>query len=581
MVFRGLRIASFAAVMLTSASLFAVTPNAGGDGGAMVGPVGDNPGNIAPAISASIDFAWNQTTTPNSWSLNTNWTPTAPVGGPDAAGLWVTVNTNITAATTINLFNTGDAGDAIKTIGRLDLGDTTGGSSFTIAAGTGGGSLDFNGNGSNAQLNNLSTSGSNVISAPVSLSSSLDVSNASANNFTISGAITGSGALNLSAGTLILSSTSNTYGGGTTLTGGKLSINGTATLGSGPLTLSGGTLVTTANRAVGAALPNNIVVTADSAITTTSNAATVGLPFTGSLTGTGGTLTIRNDGNSSPGLFDVTFRNGDNTMTRPIVIDNGANGGSTRINDFNTTGTTHTYSGVISGNGAYNRSATTPGTGGLTVFLADNTYTGTTTVHDGTLQLGNGGTTGSLSPTSTIQIDSGGTLRFDHTTGADFVQGTNFSSSAITGAGGIIKDGTASLTFNVANSFSGGLTINKGTVVSSVDGALGAGNVSLTAGNITLTLNGASNNIADSKTLSFVNTDTINLNNTSTDTVAGLVVDGVAQAPGIYGASALNPDGAFFGAGTITVVPEPATWGMMLLGGGLLTAVRRFRSKRV
>ena len=135
-----------------------------------------------------------------------------------------------------------------------------------------------------------------------------------------------------------MSSTSNTYGGGTTLNGGKLSINGTATLGTGALTLSGGNLVTTANRAVSAALPNNIVVTADSAITTTSNAASVGLPFTGSLSGTGGTLTIRNDGTSSPGLFDVTFRNGDNTMTRPIVIDNGGNGGTARISDFNTTG---------------------------------------------------------------------------------------------------------------------------------------------------------------------------------------------------------------------------------------------------
>lgn len=29
----------------------------------------------------------------------------------------------------------------------------------------------------------------------------------------------------------------------------------------------------------------------------------------------------------------------------------------------------------------------------------------------------------------------------------------------------------------------------------------------------------------------------------------------------------------------IAVVPEPATWGMMLLGGGLLAAMRRFRRK--
>jgi autotransporter-associated beta strand protein len=185
-----------------------------------------------------------------------------------------------------------------------------------------------------------------------------------------------------------------------------------------------------------------------------------------------------------------------------------------------------------------------------------------------------------LSPSSTISIASGATLRFDHTSGADFVQGTDFSSSAITGAGQIIKEGTCSLTFNVANTFSGGLTINKGTVVSAVDGALGTGNVSLTAGNITLTLSGASNNIADSATLSYVNTDVINLNNTTTDTVAGLIVDGVAQAAGVYGASAINPDGAFFGVGTITVVPEPTTVGMVLLGASLLAGVQRFRRRQ-
>ncbi len=47
MVFRGLRTAVFAAVMFTSASLFAAAPNAGGDGGAMVGPVNDG-GNVVP-----------------------------------------------------------------------------------------------------------------------------------------------------------------------------------------------------------------------------------------------------------------------------------------------------------------------------------------------------------------------------------------------------------------------------------------------------------------------------------------------------------------------------------------------------
>jgi len=38
------------------------------------------------------------------------------------------------------------------------------------------------------------------------------------------------------------------------------------------------------------------------------------------------------------------------------------------------------------------------------------------------------------------------------------------------------------------------------------------------------------------------------------------------QPEGVYGAGFINPDGAFAGTGTITVVPEPTTVAMMVLG---------------
>jgi hypothetical protein len=102
--------------------------------------------------------------------------------------------------------------------------------------------------------------------------------------------------------------------------------------------------------------------------------------------------------------------------------------------------------------------------------------------------------------------------------------------------------------------------------------------VRLTAGNVTLTLSGPTQ-IASSATLFYVATDTINLNYSGTDTIAGLTVDNVAQAPGVYGAGFLNPDNAFFGTGTITVVPEPTTVAMMALGASLLVGMQRFRRK--
>ena len=576
-----------------------INPRYGGDDIMPVPPVSGGGGN---PLSGDPDGTWIADASGN-WSDGTKWS-----GGiiADGGGFANFSTVNITAARTVTI-------DTVpRTVRRIDIGDTDASASYTIASSGVGANLIFDNtaNSANAQLNEVVQSHGDTISAPIVLNSSLDVTNASAfalilsggisagtsgtktvttstGTVTVSGVISnGSGVVALAQngpGTLALGTLANTYSGGTTIAGGKITIGGTGTpLGSGTLTLAGGSLVTTASRLSMASLAPNVVVTADSAITTTSTAAQVNLPFSGTLTGTAGTLTIRNDAAATTGLFDVRFNGGDFTMSRPIVLDNGAGGGSVRLSDFNQ-GTTHTYSGVISGNGAFNRTAAGSGNGGLTVFTAANTYTGTTTVNDGTLQLGNGGTTGSLSSSSSIQIDATGTLRFNHTSGADFTQGINFSSSAIAGAGKIIKDGTCTLTLNVANTFSGGLTINAGTVIASADGALGTGNVSLTAGSITLTLqNGVSQAyIASTATLSYVSGDTINLNYTGTDTVTGLTVDGVAQGPGTYGASAINPDGVFTGTGTITVVvPEPTTVAMMAFGAGLLFGMRRLRREQ-
>jgi autotransporter-associated beta strand protein len=273
-------------------------------------------------------------------------------------------------------------------------------------------------------------------------------------------------------------------------------------------------------------------------------------------------------------------------MAQPIVIDNGAGTSSTRLSDFNTGATTHTYDGVISGNGSYRRSASVAGTGGLTIFTAANTYTGSTAINDGTLQLGNGGTTGSLSASSVITTQSSGVFRIDRSNAV--TQGTDFSGAAISGAGSLVKDGTGTLTLNVANTFTGNVTINKGTVVATTDGALGGGNISLTAGGVNLTLQGAFNNyISDNKSLSLVDGSTVSLDQTGgSDTIAGLVLGslGAQAAPGTYGSSASGAmfqfDAYFTGTGTLTLVPEPSTWVMIGSGIGLLGGFQILRRKR-
>ncbi|MBX0346581.1 autotransporter-associated beta strand repeat-containing protein, partial [Acetobacter sp. TBRC 12305] len=58
---------------------------------------------------------------------------------------------------------------------------------------------------------------------------------------------------------------------------------------------------------------------------------------------------------------------------------------------------TVTLAQVIDGTGSLSQNGT-----GTLVLNADNTYTGATTIAQGVLQLGNGGTTGSIAASSAI-----------------------------------------------------------------------------------------------------------------------------------------------------------------------------------
>lgn len=114
------------------------------------------------------------------------------------------------------------------------------------------------------------------------------------------------------------------------------------------------------------------------------------------------------------------------------------------------------FSGVLSGAMA----RTVAGTGVL-IFSGANTYSLGTTINPGaTLQLGNGGGTGSLSTSGAILND--GTLRFNRTNA--LVQGTHFSSAPITGVGAVIQDGTGTTTLTAANTYAGQTIVNNGAL---------------------------------------------------------------------------------------------------------------------
>ncbi len=146
------------------------------------------------------------------WNTPSNW---APAAVPNAAGITVRVNNDITGDQTIQLAST-------ITLGSLFLGDSDSSNRFTLASS--GGSLVFNNSGNSANLSKT-TGGDDVISTPVSLVGELVLTQSSSGTLGLSGGISGSGGLTKSgAGTAILT-TPNSYTGATTLEDGLVRLD--------------------------------------------------------------------------------------------------------------------------------------------------------------------------------------------------------------------------------------------------------------------------------------------------------------------------------------------------------------------
>jgi fibronectin-binding autotransporter adhesin len=117
---------------------------------------------------------------------------------------------------------------------------------------------------------------------------------------------------------------------------------------------------------------------------------------------------------------------------------------------------------------------------GTQILSGSNAYTGTTTISQGTLQIGNGGTTGSLSGgTGGSVITVNDTLVFDRSN--TVTQGTDFSSAAITGNGVLVQAGSGTLVLTGTNTYSGGTIVENGILTTQSPTALPSG-TNLTVG---------------------------------------------------------------------------------------------------
>jgi outer membrane autotransporter protein len=146
-----------------------------------------------------------------------------------------------------------------------------------------------------------------------------------------------------------------------------------------------------------------------------------------------------------------------NSVATPVTLTAGGDNTST------------TFSGTLV-NGAGSLGLTKTGTGTLTLTGA-NTYIGGTTISAGVLQIGGGGTTGSI----VGGVTDNGSLAFDRTDPVTF-------SGVISGTGSLSQLGTGTLTLTGANTYRGGTAIDRGTLIVDNAEALGSGNVAVIGG---------------------------------------------------------------------------------------------------
>ncbi|MDI9160852.1 autotransporter outer membrane beta-barrel domain-containing protein [Salmonella enterica] len=145
--------------------------------------------------------------------------------------------------------------------------------------------------------------------------------------------------------------------------------------------------------------------------------------------------------------------------------------GTFNLADADDSFTVNTVLENVDANSGWNGQSLTKTGAGTLILNAENTYTGGTTISEGTLVANNVEAlgTGNVTDNATLELNTGG----------DF-------DNAISGSGQVVKSGDKTLTLSGANSYTGGTTISGGTLVASNVEALGSGDIT---DNATLELN--------------------------------------------------------------------------------------------
>lgn len=528
-----------------------------------------------------------------SWGTAGNWTPAVV---PQFAGDTANFGGAILAPRTVTL-------DGNQTVGAMTFSNAN---AYTIAQGASG-TLTLN-NGAGA-VNVDVTSGSHLISAPVTLTSNtaIGVTNA-ADTLTVSGAVNGGGSLTKAGnGTLVLS-TANSYTGGTSITGGTLDAVAGALGTTGAIIFGGGTLRYAAGNTDD--LSTRAVTFAGQAVIDTngndvSYAASVGGAGAGGVTKQGlGRLTLA-AGNTftgtsviKTGTLAISADTGLGAVPGAAVtnlrFDPGAGNSATLLalgaftlaanrgvsltsgtGVLDTNGNAVTVGGAIAGGGVLHKI----GAGALTLSSGTSSYSGGTKVDDGTLVVTSAGSSAALG-TGSVTLNNSAILNLGARNLAQVlvVNGTN---GLLSGDGGGVSAlntvsgaGTLSVTITGANvDLRGDMTGFTGSIVN-----VGAGG--------TFRLNGTAG--SNSATFDLGTVGGMSVRNAATAINLGALSGGAATYLGgssnnatalVYTIGAKSLDTVFAGtianggfAATTTGITKVGTGSLTLSGNNIYTA---------
>ncbi|NID14716.1 autotransporter-associated beta strand repeat-containing protein [Luteibacter yeojuensis] len=284
-------------------------------------------------------------------------------------------------------------------------------------------------------------------------------------------------------GTLVLTG-NNTYTGGTAINGGVLQALNNNALGNlaAGLSFDGGTLRTVNNFVTGRAITINQGGATIEA--TRPMIASGAIGGAGSLTKTGAGLLYLSGTNTYAG--GTIINDGGINITSDANLGNAAgavvlNGGTLRNSGTITSargvtlggggGTFDTVNDLTLTSGIGGAGSLTKIDGGALVLAADNAYTGGTTIGAGVLQLGNGGTTGSIQG----EVENDGTLVFDRSN-------TLAMSGFILGTGVLEQQGTGTTVLSADNTYSGTTAVRAGSLIVNGDQSSATGITSVDNG---------------------------------------------------------------------------------------------------